>query len=632
MTATGSGRWLVLLAACTSVSVQPADPPPGPNAPATDPTKRSPTSPPTLATSHGPVSLGDLKVAPDRIPHIDAHDGVPVDTSSWRVQPYRGAKNERALKAAIDAAPARTILQLPAGTYGGTLTIRRSEIVVRGDCDDIGAVVFAHRGLPQNTSYASPMCADGLKSGEFCGSDADCPGSTCDRSVSGSICNPGWVQVCAGQPGDHLPDVVSPPIAWRGPYDRGTTTLTIADAGEMRVGDFVWIASAPSPAPGEKIQTEQLEYIAQVTAVKAGEISIDRGLPIDFGADQARVRRLRKVVRHTGVECLTVRHDDPADPDGLYKSINLLVRGAVDSWVRDVDLGDAFNTLAKVERSARVAIVRTRFGEQHKSTRGDGRTCGGAVADNPCWNKQAIVFEQSHDCTFADNVVHASIGVELSHSSSRNWVAYNWFPKPKLHPPGETRRALFPHGNYAYANVFEGNVFWGAGEMDTHWGSQGPRYTWFRNVALGPRARFSTEAPESAGQSHLCSRQANYLLNRADAFTAAAGGAVDARSVDMHLERNVYAKSLQHGARTSKGTVLVDNAKATSAPADWKALDVPSTLNARLQGAPAFWCTNTVDRGGPVCPFGVTEGGVGALWDGRCKLPAQVRAEGGTCK
>ncbi len=626
-------RWatLGLLAACQSISIQPVDsPPPGPDAPThgTPADRPAPSVDAVRTTSRPPVSLGALKIDPARIPHIEAYDDVPVDTSSWRVQPYRGAKNERALKAAIDAAPPRTILQLPAGTYEGTLTIRRSEIVVRGDCRDIGAVVFAHRGQPQNTSFSNPVCAGGQKRGEFCGGDGDCPGSRCDRSEAGTICNPGWVQMCAGQHGDRLPDIVSAPIAWTGPFTRGTTQLKIADSRELAVSDHVWIASAPAPAPGERVDTDALEYIARVTAVGPGTITIDRGLPIDFGSTQTRIRKLRKLVRHTGVECLTVRHDDPANPDGLYTSINLLVRGAVDSWVRDVDLGDAFNTIAKVERSARVAILRTRFGEQHKSTRGDGRTCGGAVADNPCWNKQAIVFEQSHDCTFADNVVHASIGVELSHASSRNWIAYNWFPPPKLHPAGEARRALFPHGNYAYDNVFEGNVLWGVGEMDTHWGSQGPRYTWFRNVAIGPQSRFSTQAPEGAPGAWLCSRQANYLLNRATRFSADAGGPIDARSLDMVLERNLYADALQHGARTSKGTVLEGNAKGTKAPADWATLDLPSTLNAAIDDRPAFWCS---DPAGKVCPFETTAGGVGALWDGRCALPAQVRAEGGSC-
>ena len=99
--------------------------------------------------------------------------------------------------------------------------------------------------------------------------------------------------------------------------------------------------------------------------------------------------------------------------------------------------------------------------------------------------------------------------------------------------------------------------------MDTHWGSQGPRYTWFRNVATGPRGRLSTEAPEAAGVDHLCSREANYLLNRAARFSGAAGGPIDARSADMHLERNVYADKLQHGALEPVRYVLELNAGTT---------------------------------------------------------------------
>jgi hypothetical protein len=581
-----------------------------------------------------PIDLGALTVASDRIPKISADDDIPVDTSTWRTQRHTGAKTEAAVKAAIDAAPAKTILLLPKGTYSGTLTIRRSEIVVRGDCADRGAVVWSHRGNPGNTSFSNAMCAAGPKRGEFCNGDGDCAGSKCDQSVKGTLCDPGWLQLCAARHTDHIPDVVSPPIPWTGPFARDTTTLKLADTTEFRAGDVVWIASNPAGAPQEKVDTDDLDYIAQVTAVEAGQITIDRGLPIDFSSDGAHVRKLRKVIRHAGAECMTLRHEQPDDPDGLYRNVNLAMRGAFESWVSDVDLGDTFNTHAQVERSARVVLTGNRFGEQHKSRRGDGRTCtaSGRVEDNPCWNKQAIVFRKTHDSTFADNVVHASVGVELAHASSRNWIAYNYFPQPRLHPDNEPRRALFPHGNYAYANVLEGNVLWGAGEMDTHWGSQGPRYTWFRNVALGPDGRFSTEAPTGGADQHLCSREANYLLNRATRFSGNAGGPIDARSQGLHLERNVYSGELSTGDASGRGTSSVDNAKGQTAPADWKTLAFPDTLNARLVGrAPAFWCTNTVSHGGPVCEFSVTAGGVGALWDGSCKLPAQVRSEGGVC-
>ncbi|MCH9686325.1 MAG: hypothetical protein K0V04_33140, partial [Deltaproteobacteria bacterium] len=571
----------------------------------------------------------DLQIAPDRIPRLDAYDGIPVDTSDWAVERYSGPKQEAAVAAAIHAANPRTILVLPAGTYAGTLSIRRSDVVVRGDCADRSRVVWSHRGTPNNPVFSNAMCSAGPNRGQFCAADGDCPGSGCDHSVRGTICNPGWLQLCAGMQGDHLPDVISEPHAWSGPHTRGAETLKIAGAQSFAPGDIVWIASDVLPGPDEKAMTDDLNYMAKVVAVGDGSITLDRGLPIDFSPNGARVQRWEQVVRNVGVECLTLRDEAPADPAGLYQSVNLSIRGAFDSWIYDVDLGDSFNTLARVERSARVVLLGNRCGEQHKSARGDGRSCGGAVADNPCWNKQAIVFDEAHDNSFIDNVVHSSIGVELSNSASRNWIAYNYFPKPRLHPAGESRRALFPHGNYAHSNVLEGNVLWGVGEMDTHWGSQGPRYAWFRNVAVGPVARFSNEAPKHGGDRFVCSRDASYILNRASRFGTADGQRIDARSQGLHLERNVFTIDLAHDDTTAKGTVAIDNAKAaTGTPPPWASTRLPDTLNPRLGGqAPAFWCSNTVRNGGPVCEFTVADGGVGALWDGRCILPAQARAQ-----
>nr|MCH9683398.1 hypothetical protein [Deltaproteobacteria bacterium] len=171
------------------------------------------------------------------------------------------------------------------------------------------------------------------------------------------------------------------------------------------------------------------------------------------------------------------------------------------------------------------------------------------------------------------------------------------------------------------------------GEMDTVWGSQGPRYSWFRNVAVGPTARFSTEAWAEAADPFVLSRYATYLLNHARDFTLNSGGPIDTRSVSMHLERNTFTGSLVTGDATSTETTVVENWNASEAPLGtaWDGLSFPDSLNRNVDGAPGFWCANTVSQGGPVCDFAIEADSVGAFWDGQCVLPAQQRFEGGAC-
>jgi hypothetical protein len=66
------------------------------------------------------------------------------------------------------------------------------------------------------------------------------------------------------------------------------------------------------------------------------------------------------------------------------------------------------------------------------------------------------------------------------------------------------------------------------------------------------------------------------------------------------------------------------NAVAAVAPTAWNALSIPDSLF--LTDVPAWWCQEA-------CAF--DQSGIGALGDnwntGLCKLPAQIREEGGTC-
>nr|MCH9680423.1 hypothetical protein [Deltaproteobacteria bacterium] len=373
-------------------------------------------------------ALSGLEVNPDHVPIIRTHDGLPVDTSGWNVVAYDGPLQGAAVSAAIAAAAPQTIIELPPGTYSGTLDHRASEVVVRGDCNDRSAVVWQHSGAPQNIVY--------------------------DRET---LCEPGWLQMCGAQIGDAFTEVFADETRWTGGYSRLSRTIAVEDSTGYSVGDMVWLESNAVGGPRESVQTETLTYMAEVVEVDEQFITLDHGLPIDFGSGGATVAHLGRVQRHAGVECMTVQSTDADDPAGMYQYIPFTIALSTDSWIRNVDFGDTFNRFGTIIRSARTVMIGNRFGHQLKSRRGDGNTCNTSapIEDNPCWNKQTLVYIRAHDNAFIDNVVEASIGLEFAEGASRNWVAYNYFPEPTFHPAGEPRRALFPHGNYGHTTVLE---------------------------------------------------------------------------------------------------------------------------------------------------------------------------------
>jgi hypothetical protein len=587
--------------------------------------------PTSTAWSQGTqVPLGDLEIEGQRIPDIAAEDEIPVDTTGWTVVPYVGEATGSAVNAAVNSLPDQSVLLLPDGTYSGHLQVRRSHVVVRGNCETPGAVRWRNDGNPFNQLFSGPLCNGGSNHGNLCwNGDVDCPGGFCDGSVSGTLCTASWLQLCGADNGDHLTTLLSPPYVWSGPFTYGSTTLSVADSAGASVGDKVWITSDPLPGPGELADTDDFNWMAEVVAVGGNEITIDQALPIDFnpgGPNGPRVRRFDKLLEDAGVECLTFDHLHPDDVSGFYTNLVFTARYAWNSWFSRIDFGDTYNTHGRIERSARLVLTGNSFGEQWKSAPGGSVPCTGPPSTNPCFNKQALVFDEAHANSFIDNTVSASIGVELAHSSSNNWIAYNWFPRPALHPDAEPRRAVFPHGNYGYANVIEGNVFWGVGEMDEVWLSQGPRYVWFRNLALGNRSWFTVEAWAGAPDPFVVSRDASYLLNQGRLFGYPWGAAIDIRSSGMHLERNVYTEALYAHDPTSIMTTLVENYDASSVPLGpaWDALTFPNSLNREVVDVPAFWPSSTLPSDSRVCGFEV-HGGIGALWDGECLLPAQSR-------
>tara|TARA_B100000745_G_scaffold49034_1_gene29361 strand:- start:14542 stop:16764 length:2223 start_codon:yes stop_codon:yes gene_type:complete len=577
-------------------------------------TTNPPPPPPSSGNGGTNVNLGSLQIPESRVPSIYAHTGVPVDTSSWNVVSYTGARTGSAVEAAIDAAAPNTVIELPAGTYTGVLKHKASNVVVRGQCSDISAVTWENSGVSGGSVWGGM-----------------------------NICSNGWINMCGGDFGDSRSTMFPNEVSWTGGHARGETTLTLSSASAYAVGDKVLMTSPPLVGSGENAQISEFTYIAQVVSRSGNTITIDRGLPIAFNPSGAQVSKI-KLQENAGIECMTVRDTEPNFVSGeYYNSSNLRMDFGWNTWVKDIDFGDTYHLHGGSRYLARSVIMNSRFGEQTKANQGDGNTCDLSVPSefNPCWNKSTFTYQNGHDNSFINNVVTASIGVQPVSGSSRLWIAYNYFPEPLYHPNNEPRRAIFHHGFYGYENVSEGNDIWGQTKMDTTWGTQGPRNTFFRNKLFGPVARYAHEG--NLFSCTACSRLsvfANYLLNYGRQFSFIGGGSsIDGRSDDMWLERNVYTAS--NGMPTNNvglpaaqpnRTTRISNYNASSVPlgSQWNSLSLPNTLNENVNGVPDFWCQETVSNGGQACDFALA-GGIGALWNGSCKLPAQVRNEGGTC-
>jgi hypothetical protein len=138
----------------------------------------------------------------------------------------------------------------------------------------------------------------------------------------------------------------------------------------------------------------------------------------------------------------------------------------------------------------------------------------------------------------------------------------------------------------------------------------------------------------------IANTTAGYMASVPGCNPPAACHDVDNTHTNFHLELNVARNGITlaspepttncgdgAGNRCNATTGVGQfgrNAVAAQAPTTWSGLAIPDSLF--LPGVPSWWCQEA-------CAFDET--GIGALGDNwntsLCKLPAQIREEGGTC-
>jgi len=92
-----------------------------------------------------------------------------------------------------------------------------------------------------------------------------------------------------------------------------------------------------------------------------------------------------------------------------------------------------------------------------------------------------IAVQRSSYCLFENNIGQKQRhSIILAHSAHSNVIAYNYTLENDDGEDAEYNQDICLHGNYPYANLFEGNIAWFI-EADDHHGPNGPYNTFFRN-------------------------------------------------------------------------------------------------------------------------------------------------------
>lgn len=246
-------------------------------------------------------------------------------------------------------------------------------------------------------------------------------------------------------------------------YFRNDQTL-YTNTEVFNVGDFVEIVD---DFPLEFGQVGQIEKVISKTGT---QLIIEHKLAIsyDYGSNHPQIRKLNPI-KKVGIEDLLIRRHNT---EGLWQNtIDYLY--AADCWILGVESYIAYKHHVGINASTAIEIRGCYF--HHASGHGEGGIGYGVLLENHTTN--CLIEDNQFDALRHSMIVQSGANRNVfgyNYSWNREWETWTGFPYIGT---GD----ISVHGNYAYANLFEGNKVELIWADDAHPVMNGPYNTFFRN-------------------------------------------------------------------------------------------------------------------------------------------------------
>jgi len=609
------------------------------------------------------LDLGDLTVDKSRLPRVfpfdetvyhEAQEWPEIDVtctsspcasgrspipSDWDCSlpnpAENGAEDATAIDCMVDHAEPETVIWVPngiyeMGPYGGPvrgITMSKSNVVLR--CEDPIHTTF--RIFDKKRVHE---CKDeqGVWHADLCGAMA----------VSIAAYN------MFGDDGDET--------AWISGYAPGDTQIEVADISLFATGDWVmlqmdrantnceFIDDIPSQGGIPLNVHNTFNHYGKVVSIAGNVLTIDRGLRMDYTTTSCGSKAVRRItpLENVGVEScgFDTSTTTPQQTFGKFQAV--AVGAATGTWL----VGNQFTRFDEHVVQYKMATRNWFQGNQLNDVQGTSYNTEGlymavGAAGNVVENNAFIEMTVAHE---------VSVGAE------GNIAAYNYVRGATASP---WQNSFFTHGRYVRESLWEGNdVDSPMLSADHWWGRNGPRITLFRNriVGSGSKASMATgrdkEGPwPIATDLNWIGNTSAYYWNSPPTNAGFPTSLNPAHDMDylvenMHVEKNVYRQPYgfqmdSPNATTDCGTGLGDcpgsnpgsspgqgtNVEGQMGPSSWSTDAIPHSLY-RGASPPSWWCEEA-------CAWNDVHQGIGAWGDDLsstlCKLPAQIRYEGGQC-
>ena len=249
-----------------------------------------------------------------------------------------------------------------------------------------------------------------------------------------------------------------------------STTISVSNNAGLYDGDYVRIYQndttlvISSWAYGTVGQIGRIQTVGNATA-----LTLEHELRKNYSVSDSAYLKVMYPVTGVGIECLSVERLDAT----VSQTSNIIFTNAVNCWIKGVESNMTNFAHVTLRSSSNIYIHESYF---HHAFAYDG---GGKAYGINCETT-------SGECLIENNIFN-----NLRHSMlcqagvNGNVFAYNYSTNPYwTQPPFPSNTAgdIVLHGNYPFANLFEGNIIQNI-VIDNSHDINGPYNTFFRNRA-----------------------------------------------------------------------------------------------------------------------------------------------------
>jgi len=258
-------------------------------------------------------------------------------------------------------------------------------------------------------------------------------------------------------------------IVCTGGHYKNSKHLILADSGGFNAGDIAELIQDGTQHMFSSWAMNCLGQIVKIDSANGYDIYLSSALRMDYQTSlNPRIRKINPV-RAVAVQCLKIDNTNPT----TSQTSNIFFNYAQNCEIKGIESNKCNFAHIEINKSTDITLRNSYIHDGHSYGSG-GKAYG------------VCVHASSGECLTENNIfAHLRHSMLLQSGANGNVFTFNYSRDPywtETTLPANSAGDIVLHGNYPYANLFEGNICQHIVIDDSH-GKNGPYNTYFRNRA-----------------------------------------------------------------------------------------------------------------------------------------------------